>query len=622
MLIIGINSIMGTGVFFLQAIAADVAGPASILSWVIMAVVAIGIAMVFAELASMFDTAGGVYDYTKMVFGPFVSFMMGWLTTVIGNVTIAALVVGAIQYLNPGLPISYSVGLSILFILIFNFMAFKGMQTSSFMLVTFGVITTSTVVLLLVPGLLAFNPDYLSPFLPFGFGAVFVGVFLVSDTFFGWQTITFLAEETVDARRVIPKVLMYSTYIIALLCVLFALAVIGSLDYVLLSSSLAPLRLLSESLYGLGAGSFFAIMIYTAIIGSVAGWIVSSPRLLMALAKDKMFIPQLARIHPTNNTPHVAILFQTILTSVLVVIAAGNYETLLRLSLPLVFVMYGFVVVVMIRMRKQFPSRTRHYRVPGGVVTAFLVLAVMAFFLVFWGFYDPTAASTMLLAGSFLLLGVPVYFLLKHTYDPEAIAGSSHVFAHLSVWLENVLFPKRVRRHILSLFSLSKKRVLEFGGNVGTLTMHLAEEVGPGGVVIATEFSEKNASVIASRMKKAGHVHVSVIHDRYHLNRVHPEVSDIDVVVSVGYLSLLQDLSKVLSELSSVMRPNASVVFVEYVDYFGFIPNAGWAARLDELKEIFAECGFSVVVSKKSGLLWNYLIIHGIKSDRSDIPFI
>ena len=621
MLIIGINSIMGTGVFFLQAIAAAEAGPASVLSWVVMALIAVGIAMVFAELASMFDTAGGVYDYAKVVFGSFSSFMVGWLTTIIGNVTIAALVVGAIQYLNPQLPVLYSIGISILFILLFNFMAYKGMKTSSFMLVTFGIITLSTVLLLMVPGLARFDIEVFTPFFVFGYVPVLVAVFLVADTFFGWQTVTFLAEETKDARRVIPKVLMYSTYIIAVLCVLFAVATLTSVPWEVLSASLAPLRLLSESLYGAGAGPLFAILIYTSIIGSVAGWIVSSPRLLMALAKDKMFIPQLARVHPVHNTPHVAIAFQTVLTSVLVVVAAGSYEALLRLSLPLVFILYGLVVVTMIRMRSQLPDRTRYYRVPGGCFTAYVVLLVMAFFLVFWAVSDPTALATLALAGSLLLLGWPVYLLLKFTYDPSAVSRGAHAHGWLMVFLEDLFFPRSLRRHLLGLLELAEKRVLEFGGNAGTFTLHLAEAVGPSGTVVTTEFSSHNADIIRRRVEKQGHSHVRVVHDEHHLNRIHPSVEEVDVFVSVGYLSVVQDLRKVLSELRERIPEKGVVLLVEYVDYFWFLPNTGWTSDLARLQQLFAEEGFHVTVTKRRGWFWNYLVIHGIRSDE-DVPFI
>ena len=97
LLLIVINSILGTGIFFLPAMGAKIAGPASIISWLVLSVISIYMAMVFGELASMFPEAGGVYEFCKNAFGRFPSFLIGWLTLVGGNITIAMLMVGAIR---------------------------------------------------------------------------------------------------------------------------------------------------------------------------------------------------------------------------------------------------------------------------------------------------------------------------------------------------------------------------------------------------------------------------------------------------------------------------------------------------------------------------------------------
>jgi hypothetical protein len=80
-------------------------------------------------------------------------------------------------------------------------------------------------------------------------------------------------------------------------------------------------------------------------------------------------------------------------------------------------------------------------------------------------------------------------------------------------------------------------------------------------------------------------------------------------------------LRKVLSELRERIPEKGVVLLVEYVDYFWFLPNTGWTSDLSRLQELFAQEGFMVTISKKRGLLWNYLIIHGIRSD-ANVPFI
>ena len=156
-LLITINSIMGTGIFFLPAIGAKTAGPASILSWLFLSIISIYIAMCFAELTSMYPKSGGIYEFCKQAYGRFFSFIIGWMTIIAGNITIAMLVVGAIQYLMPiGSPIIKILS-SLIFIFVFNYIAFKGMKTSAVMLVTFSFITLFTILSLAIPGLLNFK---------------------------------------------------------------------------------------------------------------------------------------------------------------------------------------------------------------------------------------------------------------------------------------------------------------------------------------------------------------------------------------------------------------------------------------------------------------------------------
>ena len=90
-LLVTINSIMGTGIWFLTAAGAKHAGPASLLSWLILSAIAVYIAMCFSELTSMFPKAGGVYEFAKQTYGRFWSFVIGWTTSIAGSVTISML---------------------------------------------------------------------------------------------------------------------------------------------------------------------------------------------------------------------------------------------------------------------------------------------------------------------------------------------------------------------------------------------------------------------------------------------------------------------------------------------------------------------------------------------------
>ncbi len=625
LLIITINSVMGTGIFFLPAVGAAVSGPASILSWLFMSLIAIAISLVFAELVGMYPKSGGVYEYTKQAFGHFLSFLFGWMTLVAANITIAMLAVGAVQYLNPAMPQALKVGASILFVFIFNFMAYRGMKTSAFMLVSFGLITLGTLLALTLPGLRHFSLDHLTPFFPTPPSTIFLTVFLIAETFFGWETATFLAEETRDPERTMPKAMWVATLIIAGLSITFVTISIGAYGWQALGASATPLSDLSARYFGEQAVPIISLLVYLSIIGSVAGWIVSSPRLIMSLAQDRLFVHQLAAVHPKYNTPYRAILFQTIITSALIIVGSASYRTLLELLIPLVLLMYSGVIMSFIVLRLKKPDEHRPFRAPGGVWLGLALLLILAALTTTWAVLSPDALHLLTLIASFIIIGIPLFLMLTAYYNPEALIRITSFFAFLSLWFEDLLLPRRVRRHILERFTdLERKHVLDFGAGVGTLTLQLAMRVGPEGKVTATDLSKKNIDILNKRLRKHGFTHVRTIHDPHQVNRLHPSVTDVDVIISVGTLSYLQDLRKVLHDISKVLPHRGGICFVEYVDFFRILPNPKWADNTKELEQIFREEGFLVHIEKLHGLFWNYLIIHGEKRLKSEshVPYV
>ena len=122
-------------------------------------------------------------------------------------------------------------------------------------------------------------------------------------------------------------------------------------------------------------------------------------------------------------------------------------------------------------------------------------------------------------------------------------------------------------------------------------------------------------------MRKRGHGHVFVIHDEHQVNRVHPDVPHVDAIVSIGMMGYLQDVKKVLREMRDLMPYNGKIVFVDYADFFKMIPNVAWLSKDETIEKLFREAGFSVYVTRKKGLFWNYIYVHGIKF-RKDIPYI
>jgi amino acid transporter/precorrin-6B methylase 2 len=613
-LLITINSIMGTGIYFLPAAGAKYAGPASILSWIIMSVIAIYIGMCFAELVSMFPKAGGVYEYCKQTYGRFISFLIGWLLLIAGNITISMLIVGAIQYLLPyPLPL-VKTALSIFFILVFNFIAYKGMKTSAFMLVSFAVMTIGILLALIIPGLFSLEPSNFQPFFVFGGSSIFITLFFIAETFFGWESAAFLAEETKNPEKVMPKAMIYGTIVIAIMAITLSVVALGNIKWKIFGGSGAPLADLGGAIFGATGQDLFSLGIYIAIISAVACWVVSSPRLILALARDKLFLSQFAKIHPKYNTPHRAIFLQTIITITLILIVGGAYRMLLLLLIPLAIVIYSFTLVSLVSLRYKKPHLKRHFKVPFGKVGPILVILFNIFLIVMWATHEEGAIDSLKFGGSLVLVGIPIYFLLEMYYNPKSIRIVQDTLAYLTLITEGIGLPVKRRKEIIALLGKIKgKTVLEYGCSVGTLTMHLAKEVGKGGRVYATDSSKREVDIAQKRLDKKGHKHVKVLHDEDHHKRIHPHVPKLDTAVSVGMMGYVQDMGAVLSDVNKRLKKGAKICFVDYDKFFDIIPNKEWLGDDKKIKRMFHNAGFTVGVLRKQGFAWKYVIIYGVK---------
>ncbi len=625
---LSIGSIMGTGLFFGASIGSGYSGNASILAWIILSIIAIYISFYFAELVSMYPKAGGIYEFSKHAYNRFFSFMMGWTAWLVSNLTTALLVVAAIDYLIPN-PSQFwlKIGVSILFIVILNLVAYFGIEASAFLLVIFA--ATSIIVLLSIifPGVFQINAANYFPFLTFGASSIFLTIFFLAESFFGWESATYLSEETKEPEKIIPKAIIIGTVIVGILGVLIAVVSLGIIPWRTLAESNTPLSIVSETLLGNFGMRLVNIGIFVTLIGSAAVGIITMPRLILALARDKLFIAQLSSIHEKFKTPYKAIVFQTIVSLAIFEMAFGKYKALLSLLLPLGLVMYFFVILSVPMLRNKEPNLKREFRVPFAKIGTIIVLVFIIGILAAWIFpnfssVNASAINTLKLGFSLILVGIPIYLLLEIYYNPEAVIKINDALAYITLLMERIILPKNIRKELLILLGDVKgRRVLEFGCSVGTFTLYLAQAVGPNGRVYATDLSMKELHITKKRLVKRGHSHVVVIHDEHQVNRVHPSIPNVDAIVSIGMMGYLQDVKKVLREMRDLLPYGGKIVFVDYADFFKVIPNVAWLSNDRTIEKIFREAGFSVFVTRKKGLFWNYVYVYGIKF-HENIPYV
>ncbi len=620
-LCLSIGSILGTAIFFGASIGAQYSGNMTLIAWVLLSIIAIYIAMCFGELVSMFPKSGGVYEYSKQTYGRFVSFMTGWTAWLVGNISIVALVVSSVTILIPDEAAWTKIALSMAIILLLNLIALLGVEAASIAMIGFAAVIIAVITAIIGKGFLKLSLDNLNPLFTHPPLAMFITIFFLMETYFGWESATYLAEETKDPTKVIPRAIVHATITIAILGFFMMLVSLAYFKWTDLAELKSPTATLANQLFGNAGGKAVVIGIVIAFLGSAASSVITMPRLLMAMARDKLMLSQMQAVNQTFNTPHKAIIFQTIITIILIGMFSTNYHILLSILVPMATLMYIPVILTVTLQRHKNPDLERPFRAPFGkigpvAVALFLIVAIIIATTNVAG-----GVALLQLSGSIILVGVVLYFMVALYYDPKMITDVNDLTSHLNLLMENINYPRSIRQEVLSfLGDLKGKRVLEFGCGVGTMTIRLLREVGRDGIVYASHFSGNDLKIAKTRVERLtweseGQVYgqATFIHDPEFFFRVHPEVPRVDAVVSVAQLGYLQDIRKILAEMRNILPEGGRICLVEYSDFFKLLPSIEWLSSDEKIEQLFREQGFSVRVTRNKTFLWNRIFIYGFK---------
>ena len=153
-------------------------------------------------------------------------------------------------------------------------------------------------------------------------------------------------------------------------------------------------------------GQLFSCVVIVAVLGSLAAVIMSAPRVYFAMARDGLFIPAAAAIHPRFETPARAIAIQALLASVLVLV--GTFNTIISYFIFVVVLFIALTVVGIFVLRQNEKAELR-YRLPGYPVTPIVFLLLIALLLFLLASNNPLQALSGV---GVVALGLPVYYLL------------------------------------------------------------------------------------------------------------------------------------------------------------------------------------------------------------------
>ncbi|HKT00866.1 MAG TPA: APC family permease [Rugosimonospora sp.] len=424
LMFVSLGSIIGSGWLLGALNAVTVAGPASLISWVLAAVMLTVLALIHAELGAAYPVAGGTARFPYFAFGTLAGFTAGWAAW-LQAVTIAPIEVEAsISYLdstawarkhfellhtngtlNPrGLVVA---SLAMLLFTIVNMMGAKLLSDSnSAMVVWKTLVPALTVVVLIVLTFHASNFTAGGGFAPFGahgvFAALPAGVVFALQ---GFEQAVQMAGEARDPRRDLSRAIITAMMIGAALYILLEVCFVGALNPAnLLHGWSAPIGKGDYGPYytlalGVGAGWLATILLIDAVIspaGTGLVYVGTSARLSYALGEEEVLPDWLTRVN-RRGVPVFSILLAFVI-GLLAFLPFPSWNSLVNLVTGATAIMYAFAPVSLAALQKRDGDRPRPYRMPwphvlnpAGFVSANLII--------YWGGFE---AMWKLLTGIFV----------------------------------------------------------------------------------------------------------------------------------------------------------------------------------------------------------------------------
>jgi APA family basic amino acid/polyamine antiporter len=375
------------------------AGPALVLSFVLLGVVCGLAALCYAELASMIPQAGSAYAYSYATMGELVAWLIGWdliLEYAVGNVAVAIVWAGYFNSLlsafglelpawlvhgyydaarssDPavhglletapqilGMPVLVNLP-AFLIVLAITWLLLVGVRESARVNNVMVIIKLLVLALFVVVGATHVDTANYTPFAPNGWVGIHQGAAIVFFAYIGFDAISTAAEETKNPQRNMPIGILAGLAICTVIYVIVGLVITGLVPWDQLRVS-DPLAFALEHA-GLPVVSW--IVAFGAVVSTTAVLLVfqyGQPRILFAMARDGLLPKSAAKLHPKYKTPWS----MTILTGVLVAVGALVADDDATYDLTNIGTLFAFMLVCIgvLVLRVTDPKRPRPFKVP------------------------------------------------------------------------------------------------------------------------------------------------------------------------------------------------------------------------------------------------------------------
>jgi basic amino acid/polyamine antiporter, APA family len=412
-----VGEVIGVGIFLTPAgMAKSLGSPFWLLVvWLTMGIATLAGALCLGELAARYPSAGGLYVYLRQAYGSRIAFLFGWMSALVLDPGItAALAMGVASY------VGYLIELSAISLQAVAVATILAVAAVNLIGVRFGA--------RLLRWLTGFKLGVLVFFACWGFGwglgdwsnlkpfvmqrpgsdplaqALAAGMVAAFFSFGGWWDVTKMAGEICDPGRTLPRALTFGVLAVTGVYILVSVVFLYLVPLADVTTDQTFAAQAGEALFGRAGGVVFSVVVIAAVLSSLMGVVMGAPRVYYAMARDGLFLPGLAAIHPRLGTPARAIALQAVLSSVLVF--SGTFSQVLAYFIFVAVVFLALTVAAVFVLPGE--SSPGGYRTPGYPWTPVLFLASTIGLLILLVLDSPLRA---LLGVAVVAIGIPVYHL-------------------------------------------------------------------------------------------------------------------------------------------------------------------------------------------------------------------
>lgn len=364
-LCLGVNAIVGSGIFLIPGRLIAESGPYSIGLFLVCGLLLIPIGLCFAEAGSRVDRNGGPYNYASIAFGHRAGFSLGWIAVVTSIFSYAAVANGLPQYMGTFIPgadqgwVAHTITAVVIAVL--TLLNVRGVRLGANVVNLFTVSKLVPLVIIAAVGIFFIHPAQFSPTTPLSTHAMGGLLLAVLFTYQGFEVAPVPANETVNPARSVPIAVMGSLVLSGILYMVIQTVLVGSGAPV--SGSEQPLSDAATFMLGGWGGTLIAVGAVVSMAGYCAGIAFNAPRFLTVLCEDR-FLPAIgAKIHPKFETPFVASIFIAVVTFVFSLFL--DFNRLVDMSALAVALQYLVTSMSIPALRKKTATTGETYVMPG-----------------------------------------------------------------------------------------------------------------------------------------------------------------------------------------------------------------------------------------------------------------